>query len=218
MFLSSDSAQEFCLIYRAVTLSAHHTSQIPKGGIPMKKILTGLATSLLLVVALGTAAGAQDPVVGIVESDPATVPEAGEHTVTATGSGFLPDSTLLLGSCTAPGDELVPGVSSLDEITAAAGAINPLEHCDLGNALQVTTDADGAFSQEVTATMDTNFFLSAGTLDGSQAGGVWIPILDPALAAQLAVTGVDSGMLAGAGLGLMALGAFAVHASRRKED
>jgi hypothetical protein len=184
----------------------------------MKKILTGLATSLLLVVALGTAAGAQDPVIGTVESDPATVPEEGEHVVTATGSGFLPDSTLLLGSCTSPAADLVPGVSSLEEITAAAVAISPLANCDLASALQVVTDADGAFTQEVTATIGTNFFLTAGTLDQAQSGATWIPILDPALAAQLAVTGVDSGMLAGAGLGLMALGAFAVHTSRRKED
>ena len=182
----------------------------------MKKILSVLAAAMMLVVSFATSAGAQT--VGTVESDPATVPAEGEYTVTATGSGFLPDSVLLLGSCTAPGDELVPGVSDADAIGAAAGGISPLEHCDVANALQVTTDADGNFSQEVTATIGPNFFLTAGTLDQAQTGGVWIPIVDAAAAGQLAVTGVDSGVLAGAGAAMIALGAFAVHTSRRKED
>lgn len=182
----------------------------------MKKILSALAASLLLVLTFAAPAGAQT--VGSVESDPATVPAEGEYTVTASGAGFLPDSVLLLGSCTSPADTLVPGVSDTDTITEAALAISPLEHCDIANALQVTTDADGAFSQEVTATIGANFFLTAGTLDGSQSGAIWIPIVDAAAAGQLAVTGVDSGVLAGAGVAMIALGAFAVHTSRRKED
>lgn len=189
----------------------------------MKKILSALTASLLLVMAFATAAGAQDEtVVGTVTADPATVSEAGEATVTASGEGFLPDSALLLGSCTSPADELVPGVSTPDEIAAAAGAISPLEHCDIANALQVTTDADGNFSQEVTAEIGANFFLTAGTLPGTpnpQAGATWIPIVSAdAAAGQLAVTGVESGVLAGVGAAMVALGAAAVRSSRRRED
>ncbi len=184
----------------------------------MKKILSVMAASLMFVLSFATVAGAQDSVVGTVTSDPATVPAAGEYTFTAEGSDFLPDSTLLLGSCTAPGDTLVPGTSTPEEIGAAAGGISPLEHCDVANALQVTTDADGKFSQEVTATIGDNFFLTAGTLDGAQGGAVWIPIVDVAAAGQLAVTGVDSGVLAGAGAALMVAGAGALHLARRRES
>ena len=171
----------------------------------------------MLVVAFGSAAGAQDAVIGSVESDPATVPEAGEATVTATGAGFLPDSVLLLGSCTSPADELVPGVSTVEEITAAAGAIDPLANCDLAGALQVTTDADGAFSSEVPADIGANFFLTAGTLDGAQSGATWIPIVDPDAAAALAVTGTESSTLALIGAALLAVGMVAVAGARRSE-
>ncbi len=180
----------------------------------MKKILAALATSALLVVTFATAAAAQDPVIGTVVSDPATVPEAGEHTVIATGSGYLPDSVLLLGSCTSPADELIPGVSTLEEIGAAAVAISPTEHCDLATALQVTTDSDGGFTQEVTADIGANFFLSAGALDGSQAGATYVPIVDPAL---LAVTGVESTTILLIGATLLMLGMVAVAGSRRSE-
>jgi len=195
----------------------------------MKKILASLAAALLLVLSLATAVGAQeDPVVGTVTSDPPTVPTAGEHTLTATGTGFVPDSTLLLGSCTSPADTLVAGVSTPDDITAAAVAISPLEHCDVANALQVTTDSDGSFEQEVTATIGDNFFLTAGTLPGQpdpQQGAVWVPIVADEAAtgaaadeADLAVTGVESGMLAGVGVALLLIGASAVELGRRRED
>ncbi len=183
----------------------------------MKKILTALATAALLTVTFTSVAGAQDPVIGTVVSDPATVPEAGEHTVTASGSGFLPDSVLLLGSCTSPADELTPGVSTTEEITAAAGSINPLENCDLTGALQVTTDADGNFTQEVTADIGANFFLTAGTLDQAQSGATWVPIVDPDAAAALAVTGVESSNLALIGTALLALGTVALLGARRRE-
>lgn len=183
----------------------------------MKKALSALAAALLLVVSFAGVAGAQDTVVGTVVSDPATVAEAGEHTVTATGSGYLPDSALLLGSCTSPADELVPGVSSVEEITAAAGEISPIVHCDLATALSIMTDSDGNFSEEVTANIGPNFFLTAGALDQSQAGAVWIPIVDPD-AAALAVTGTESMTFALMGAALLALGFVAVAGARRLES
>ncbi|MDW3180169.1 MAG: hypothetical protein R8J94_22525 [Acidimicrobiia bacterium] len=182
----------------------------------MKKILSALATVALLTVTFASAAGAQDPVVGTVVSDPASVPEAGEHTVTATGTGYLPDSALLLGSCTSPADELVFGEASAEDIGAAAGAIG-IADCDLATAIQVTTDADGSFTQEVTADIGANFFLTAATLDQSQQGAVWIPIVDPEAAAALAVTGVESSTLALVGAALMLMGMVAVAGARRSE-
>lgn len=183
----------------------------------MKKVLTALAAAMLLVVSFAGMAGAQDTVVGTVVSDPATVPEAGEHTVTATGSGYLPDSDLLLGSCTSPADELVPGVSTPEEIGAAAGEISPIVHCDLATALSITTDSDGNFSQEVTANIGPNFFLTAGALDQSQAGAVWVPIVDPD-AAALAVTGAESSTFALIGAAMLVMGFFAVAGARRFES
>ena len=183
----------------------------------MKKILSAIAAAALLLVTFATAAGAQDQVVGTVTADPATVPEAGEHTFTVSGSGFLPDSDLLMGSCTSPADELVPGVSTEEDIAAAGAAINPLENCDLANALAVTTDADGNFEAELTAEIGPNFFVSGGTLDTSQIGGTWIPIVDPEAAAALAVTGAESSTLALVGAALLAVGMVAVAGARRSE-
>ena len=190
----------------------------------MKKILAALATSALLVVTFATAAAAQDPVVGTIVSDPVTVPEAGEHTVTATGAGFIPDTTVLVGSCTSPGDELVAGVSGDDDIAAAGAAISILDNCDIASALQVDTDADGNFTQEVTAEIGPNFFLVAGTLDNSQRGGTWIPIFDAAAAeaaaaeaTELAVTGVQSTTILLMGATLLVLGMVAVAGARRSE-
>lgn len=189
----------------------------PEGELVMKKIVSAFAALLLAVLAFAPAAGAQDTHIGTVESDPASVPEAGEYTLTATGSDFLPDTDILLVACTSPADELVPGVSTIEEITAAGFAISPIADCDIANAAQVSVDSDGAFSEELTVTVGPNFFFSAGTIDGTQAGAAYVPIVDPAVAAQLAVTGVDSGLLAGAGAALVLMGAVAVRASR-KED
>ncbi len=184
----------------------------------MKKMLAALLAVALMMLGLTGTASAQDeePVIGTVESDPPAVPAAGEYTVTATGAGFIPESTILLGSCISPADTLVPGVSTVEEITAAAGAIDALADCDLTTALTIETDADGAFEAEVTAEIGDNFFLSAGTITGApQAGAVWIPIVDPA-AAQLAVTGVESSHLALLGTALVLFGALAVQVSRRR--
>ncbi len=185
----------------------------------MKKALVALLVAAMTILGMSGVATAQDEeetVVGTVESDPPAVPAAGEYTVTATGAGFIPDSTILLGSCQSPADTLTPGVSSVEEITAAAGAIDPLANCDLANALTITVDGDGAFEEEVTAEIGDNFFLTAGTITGApQAGAVWIPIVDPA-AAQLAVTGVESSHLALMGVALVLFGAVAVQAGRRR--
>jgi len=182
----------------------------------MRKILSVLAVALLTLLATtGTVAAQDEPVVGTVTSDPATVPEAGEQTVTASGEGFIPESTILLGSCTSPADTLVPGTSSEEDVLAAAVAIDPFADCDIAGALTIETDADGAFTAEVTAEIGPNFFLTAGTISGPpQQGAIWVPIV-PEGAAQLAVTGVDSGVLAGAGVALIAMGAVAVRRSRQ---
>lgn len=179
----------------------------------MKKIFAITAAAMIVLLAVAAPASAQDPVIGTVEASPATVDAAGEHELTASGSGYIPDTTILLGSCKAPGDTLVPGVSTPDEIAAAAQSIDPLVNCDVGTAVSIDVDSDGNFTETVTVTVGDNFFFSAGAIDGSQIGAVWIPIVDPA--AQLAVTGVSSWVYAFAGLTAIMIGFAAVATGRR---
>jgi hypothetical protein len=191
----------------------------------MKKILAALATSALLVITFASAAGAQDTVVGSVVSDPATVPEAGEYTMTISGSGFIPDTTVVVGPCTGAGDVLVAGVSTDDEISAmlTETLTGFTDNCDLTTIASVDIDADGNFTQEFTATVGDNFVIGAGALDLSQGGGTWIPIVDPAAAAaaaettELAVTGVQSTTILLMGATLLVLGMVAVAGARRSE-
>lgn len=196
----------------------------------MKKLLSIAAAMLMATLLFAAPAGAQDePVIGTVEADPATVPEAGEYEVTANGSGYIPDTSVLLGACKAPGDTLVPGESTDEEISAAAQEIDPIIHCDVGGATSVDVDSDGNFSETVTVTIGDNFFFTAGALDGSQQGATWIPVVGAAGGdddgddddgdgdddGELAVTGVDSFSLALFGLATLGLGAGALMASRR---
>lgn len=210
----------------------------------MRKFLAAFVAVFVASFGFVGAAGAQQ--IGTVESDPATVPEAGEYTLNASGSDYLPDTDILLGSCTSPADTLVPGVSTPEEITAAAGAIDPLADCDLASAQTVSVDADGNWSAEVTAEIGDNFFLTGGALDGSQQGATWIPIVDPAAAdaaeeepaeeeaaeeepaeeeaaeeepadEALADTGVETGLLAVVGFAVAAGGAMVVREARRHD-
>lgn len=206
----------------------------------MRKFLFAVVAVLLASLSMTATAVAQDDaVIGTVESDPATVPEAGEYTMTATGSEFIPDTTVLLVKCTSPADVLVPGVSDLEEITAAAGEINPLADCDIAAAQNVEVDGDGGWTAELTAEVGDNFFLSAGALDGSQAGATWIAIVPEGAAeeaaeeepveeeeeaaaeeeeeapAALADTGVDTGLLAVVGTAVLGAGVMLARESRR---
>jgi len=151
----------------------------------MRKTLFAIAAIFVASLSLaGTAQAQDDVVVGTVVADPATVSSAGEYTLTATGSEFIPDSSVLLVACVSPADLLVPGASSLEEIVAAAGLIDPLADCDIAAAQNVDVDGDGGWSADLTAEVGDNFFLSAGALDGSQVGATWIPIVTAAADAE----------------------------------
>lgn len=146
----------------------------------MRKALFALVAMVLASLSLAGTASAQDAVIGTVTGDPAQVPAPGEYTMTATGADFIPDTQILLVACISPADTLVPGVSTLEEITAAATAIDALADCDIAAAQNVDVDSNGAWTAELTAEVGDNFFLSAGALDGSQAGATWIPIVGEA--------------------------------------
>ena len=183
----------------------------------MKKLLAVLAATLIATLAFAVPAGAQDAVRGTMVADPPTVPEAGEYEFTITGTEFIPETDILLTSCTAPGDALVPGVSTDEEIVSTGEGIaaDILGNCDIPNAINVTTDAEGGFTATLTATVGDNTFINAGTLDASQTGGTWVPVVDAEAAAALAVTGVDSADIALIGVMFLLVGALAVVASRR---
>lgn len=205
----------------------------------MRKALVAMVAMVLASLSLVGTAQAQDAVIGTVTADPATVPAAGEYTMTATGSDFIPDTAILLVACISPADTLVPGVSDLEEITAAATAINALADCDIANAQNVEVDGDGAWSAELSATVGDNFFLSAGALDGSQAGATWIAIVPEAPADDaaddadaddaeeaedaeeeeaepaLADTGVETGLLAVIGTAVLGAGVLVAREGSR---
>ncbi len=199
----------------------------------MRKALVAMVAIMLASLSLAGTAQAQEVVIGTVVSDPATVPEAGEYTMTATGSDFIPDTSVLLVSCVSPADTLVPGTSDLAEITAAAVEIDALADCDIANAQNVEVDGDGGWSAELTAEVGDNFFLSAGALDGSQAGATWIAIVPAAAAAdagddeaadddaaeseedELAETGVETGLLAVVGTAILGAGVLIAREGRR---
>lgn len=209
----------------------------------MRKALVALLAIVLASLSLTGTASAQDAVIGTITADPQTVPEAGEYTMTATGSDFIPDTAILLVKCISPADTLVPGQSDLEEITAAATAIEPLADCDIAAAQNVEVDGDGGWTAELTADVEDNFFLSAGALDGSQAGATWIAIVpegagdddEPADAeaeeddaeaeadedeadeadAELADTGVETGLLAVIGTAVLGAGVLLAREGRR---
>lgn len=176
----------------------------------MRKLLATLSILFAIGLMLAAPAGAQT--VGTVETDPPLVPAAGEYEITANGSGYIGGTDVLVGSCTAPGDALVFGVSTLEEISATLGSIDPLADCDLAGAQTVTVADDGTWSLTGTFTVGDNFSFTAGTLDQSQVGATWVPIGDPAL---LAVTGADTWALMLVAVGMLALGAGALYGSRR---
>ena len=192
----------------------------------MRKLLAVAVALVLASLSLASTAQAQDAVIGTVVADPATVPEAGEYTMTATGSDFIPNTSILLVKCVSPADILVPGVSDLEEITAAAGQISPLADCDVAAAQNVEVDGEGGWTAELTADVGDNFFLSAGALDGSQAGATWVAIVpegaaDAAADAEpeaLAETGVETGLLAVIGTAVLGAGLLVGREARRLKD
>ena len=192
-----------------------------------RSVLAAMVAMVLVSLSLAGTAQAQDAVIGTVTSDPATVSAPGEYAMTATGADFIPDTSVLLVACVSPADTLVPGASDLEEITAAAAEISALVDCDIANAQNVEVDSGGAWSASLTATVGDNFFLSAGALDGSQAGATWIAIVPAAPAttdaddaeeeedAELAETGVETGLLAVIGTAVLAAGVLVTREGRR---
>lgn len=164
----------------------------------MRKFVIAATAVLLASFGLMSTAGAQETQIGSLTADPATVPEAGEYTIGITGTGWIPDSSIILVACTYPGDTLVAGVATEEEITVALTETLTgfLQNCDLAAAIPTEIDSEGNFTSELTAEIADNFVVGAGAVDQSQAGATWIPIVAPAAeeaAADIVTTAVESG-------------------------
>lgn len=156
------------------------------GYVEKVRLLNKTATALMMVFALcvfaaaftaqNAHARAQEAVIGTIESSPETVARPGSYQLTATGTGFIADSQILLLKCASPAPTLVPDKATSEEIVQAALAIEPLVHCAVADAEHINVDSDGNWSQKITAEIGSNFFLTAGALDGSQAGAKWIRV------------------------------------------
>ncbi|MCY4664548.1 MAG: hypothetical protein OXC00_07785, partial [Acidimicrobiaceae bacterium] len=144
----------------------------------MKKIMAlTAAVSMLALFVLTSQASAQTQ--GTLTADPPTVPAAGQHSFTVTGSGFNAGTSLNVLPCTLSGAELTPD-STAAEISAAADRMNPFADCDLGNLTPVTVDSSGNFSAQVSARVGTNFAWAAGDVARTQSGLVPVFIVAPA--------------------------------------
>lgn len=166
----------------------------------MRKFVIAATAVLLASFGLMSTAGAQETQIGSLTADPATVPEAGEYTIGITGTGWIPDSSIILVACTYPGDTLVAGVATEEEITVALTETLTgfLQNCDLAAAIPTEIDSEGNFTSELTAEIADNFVVGAGAVDQSQGGATWIPIVDPTATAEdagadIVTTAVESG-------------------------
>lgn len=128
-----------------------------------------------------------DVQIGTLTIEPATVPAAGEHELTISGKNFLGGTGIVILPCITPGAPMVFGELTLGESNSRLGAIDPLVDCYLDQSIEVAVELDGTFTvtaiMDVTGTPDpalpdgTNFAIGAGSLDGSQDGRVWLPVV-----------------------------------------
>ena len=182
----------------------------------MRHLTGAIAVALLTVLAVVGPASAQDTQVGELVVEPASVPEPGEYEINVTASGLIPDTSVLLGVCVAPGDELVFGEATEEEIAAAVDTLG-LDTCDIATAQQVDVGSDGSFTATATVTIGPNTFVTAADIAQTQGATMWIPIVaqqddEPTM---LAETGTDTLPILLTGMILIIAGGVALTASRR---
>lgn len=174
----------------------------------MKKMITALVAVTVLFFGLAGTAAAQEPT-GVLEINPATVDEAGEQEFVVALSEFSPGLALFVLPCAAPdgGD-----MSQFDAATA----------CDQSQLSPVVADDNGAGTVTATYEVTENgLVIVAGDAAQSEFG---IAIVPPPgaggtgggdAAAELAETGVETGILAVVATTMVAGGAMVVRQMRR---
>ena len=102
-------------------------------------------------------------------ANPATVPSAGQHTFTVTGSGWRPGLAVNVLVCTSP-NPINSGMSQ-QQIDQAVAPIsqNPFGHCNLGSAVPVTAGSDGSFTISWTGSIGPNAVLAGGDIGRTQS-------------------------------------------------
>ncbi len=174
--------------------------------------------ALFLPLFAGVAA-AQEP---SISTDPASVPEAGEHELVVSGENFTAGNSLFLLPCVAPDGD--------------PDAINGQEDCDISDLTPVTVGDDGTFETTVTYDIVEDFAIAAGDAGQTEAAAVLVPIDaeggddgdddttttteapaggDDTDDGELADTGWATNLLVATGVLMLAGGYFATRAERR---
>ena len=105
--------------------------------------------------------------------DSPTVPLAGDHDFTITGTGFDPSLTIFVLECTIPGDPVSVDTSAEDLEAAVAQAGR--SDCDLTTAQPVSLDSNGSFSVQRSADIRPNFMWVAS--DAAETQNASAPVL-----------------------------------------
>lgn len=176
----------------------------------MKKIIAVLAAVTMLLTMTAGVASAQAPT-GAMEMSPGSVDAAGDVEFEITMSGFTAGVALFMLPCAAPagGD-----MAAFDAATA----------CDQSQLTPVAIGDDGTASATATYSVtDDGLVVVAGDADRTEFGIAIIPppgagdaaAADDAGDAELAETGVETGLLALIAVTMVAGGAMVVSQMRR---
>lgn len=166
-----------------------------------KLIFIGLALALVGFLSAGSAAAdGHEPTVTV---DPSYVEEAGEHTITVTGTGWSASPVAVL-PCNYDDDG------------------NVIENtCNQGNMQVVSAlDADGGFTVEITVDVpEEGIHIGAGSFDRSEtaattgrggAGSIQVGMME-----EMPATGVNTSLLVIIGAGIALAGVMVFGLSRR---
>ena len=173
-----------------------------------------LGVALAVVALFAAPAQAQDGPTLTVE--PASVDAAGEHEFTVTGSGWTAAPPIFVLPCEAPASG---EAADVDASTCDTGSLTPANPTDGAFEVTVTFDVpeggmaiaagDAAQSEAAAAVVTVGAAAEAAEDDGGEAAE------DEGADEALADTGAESGLLAIAGIAVVAGGAMVVNTSRR---
>lgn len=183
----------------------------------MKRFLVAMFAIAALIFASAGASAAQDG--PAIEADPASVAEAGEHTITINGSGYT--GPLFVLPCPGAGGD--PAAIAEDS-------------CDLNALAPAAPDDDGNFSIELTVDIpEEGLVIVGGNADQTEVGATVVGVGGEAMddgeaeamadddgeaeamddaSSDLPATGLESALVIVIGAALLAAGALVVRSGR----
>ena len=169
-----------------------------------KLIFIGLAVALVGFMFAGSASAQDGPTISV---DPTNVEEAGEHTLTVTGSGWSVAATNIL-PCNIP--EGADG-AELDAITHCSDMGN----LGLGQMVGGVAITDGGFEETITLDIPEQgvFIVSGDSAQTERANAVLITV--GMMEEELPDTGVNTSLLVIIGTGIALAGVMVFGLSRR---